>query len=200
MKKELRKNFSVVVKLMDKMQRSVLMGKNGYFGLNQINFVRNIDMACGRLEEAIDAIFEDCKDVVEKKEDIVMTLREGLDDFLYSTFMDDTECKPRTLCFEFNCGEKEGRKIYNIIVRFDELSDSIFVYVRRWYMRNERTTGNHRYDTYYMCSDCSKQDYFKNWIYSWGEKKWVDLKYNGHTYNQKEPVLEEPVFKMISLG
>ena len=199
MKKELRKNFSVVVKLLDKMQRSVLVEKKGYFGSNQIKFVRNIDMACGSLEEAVDAIFEDCKDVVEKKEDVVMTLRDGYDDFLYSTFRDDRECKPRTLCFEFDCGEKEGRKIYNIIVRFDELSDSIFVYVRRWYMRNERTTGNHHYDTYYMCSDCNKQDYFKNWIYSWEEKRWVDLKCNGHTYNQKEPVLEEPVFKMISL-
>lgn len=200
MKKELRKNFSVVVKLLDKMQRSVLVEKKGYFGSNQINFVRNIDMACESLEEAVDAIFEDCKDVVEKKEDVVMTLREGLDDFLYSMFREDKECKPRMLCFEFDCGEKEGRKIYNIIVRFDELSDSIFVYVRRWYMRNERTTGNNFYDTYYMCSDCNKKDYFKNWIYSWGEKRWVDLKCNGHTYNQKEPVLEEPVFKMISLG
>ena len=199
MKKELRKNFDVVVKLLDKMQRSVLMGKNGYFGLNQINFVRNIDMACGRLEEAIDAIFEDCKDVVEKKEDIVMTLREGLDGFLYSTFMDDTECKPRMLCFEFDCGEKEERKIYNIVVRFDEMSDSIFVYLRRWYMRGDRIMDTY-IRNYYDCPAYNKQGYFKNWIYSWGEKKWVDLKCNGHTYNQKEPVLEEPVFKMISLG
>ena len=79
MKKELRKNFGIVVMLLDKMQRSVLVEKKGYFSSNQINFVRYIDMACGRLGEAVDIIFEDCKDVVEKKEDIIMTLR-GYDD------------------------------------------------------------------------------------------------------------------------
>ena len=129
MKKELRKNFGIVVMLLDKMQRSVLVEKKGYFSSNQINFVRYIDMACGRLGEAVDIIFEDCKDVVEKKEDIIMTLR-GYDD-LYRTFRDEKECKPRLLRFEFDCGEKEKRKIYDIIVRFDELSDSIFVYIRR---------------------------------------------------------------------
>ena len=33
--------------LLDKMQRSVLVEKKGYFSSNQINFVRYIDMACG---------------------------------------------------------------------------------------------------------------------------------------------------------
>ena len=113
MKKELRKNFGIVVMLLDKMQRSVLVEKKGYFSSNQINFVRYIDMACGRLGEAVDIIFEDCKDVVEKKEDIIMTLR-GYDD-LYRTFRDEKECKPRLLRFEFDCGEKEKRKIYDII-------------------------------------------------------------------------------------
>lgn len=75
MKKELRKNFGIVVMLLDKMQRSVLVEKKGYFSSNQINFVRYIDMACGRLGEAVDIIFEDCKDVVEKKEDIVIDRR-----------------------------------------------------------------------------------------------------------------------------
>ena len=196
MRKELRKNFGVVVKLLDKMQRSVLVEKDSYFSSNQINFVRNIDMACGQLGEAVDVIFENCKDVVEKKEDIVMTLR-GYDD-LYRTFRDEKEYKPRLLRFEFDCGEKEKRKIYNIVVRFDELSDSIFVYLRRWYMRGDRMMGTY-IRNYYDCPAYSKQDYFKNWIYSWGEKRWVDLKCDGYTYNPEEPVLEEPVFKMISL-
>ena len=91
MKKELRKNFGIVVMLLDKMQRSVLVEKKGYFSSNQVNFVRNIDMACGRLGEAVEIIFEDCKDVVKKKEDIVMTLR-GYDD-LYRTFRDEKEYK-----------------------------------------------------------------------------------------------------------
>lgn len=196
MKKELRKNLGIVVMLLDKMQRSVLVEKKGYFSSNQVNFVRNIDMACGRLGEAVDIIFEDCKDVVKKKEDIVMTLR-GYDD-LYRTFRDEKEYKPRLLCFEFDCGEKEKRKIYNIVVRFDELSDSIFVYLRRWYMRGDRMMGTY-IRNYYDCPVYSKQDYFKNWIYSWGEKRWVDLKCDGYAYNPEEPVLEEPVFKMISL-
>lgn len=167
MKKELRKNFGIVVMLLDKMQRSVLVEKKGYFSSNQINFVRYIDMACGRLGEAVDIIFEDCKDVVEKKEDIIMTLR-GYDD-LYRTFRDEKECKPRLLRFEFDCGEKEKRKIYDIIVRFDELSDSIFVYIRRWYMRGDRTMGAY-FRNYYDCPAYDKQGCFKNWIYSWGEK------------------------------
>lgn len=168
MKKELRKNFGIVVMLLDKMQRSVLVEKKGYFSSNQVNFVRNIDMACGRLGEAVDIIFEDCKDVVKKKEDIVMTLR-GYDD-LYRTFRDEKEYKPRLLRFEFDCGEKEKRKTYNIVVRFDELSDSIFVYLRRWYMRGDRMIGAH-FRNYYDCPAYDKQDYFKNWIYSWGEKR-----------------------------
>jgi len=49
------------------------------------------------------------------------------------------------------------------------------------------------------CHAYDKQSCFKSWIYSWGENKWVDLKYNGYTYNPEEPVLEEPVFKMIPL-
>lgn len=196
MKKELRKNFGIVVMLLDKMQRSVLVEKKGYFSSNQINFVRYIDMACGRLGEAVDIIFEDCKDVVEKKEDIIMTLR-GYDD-LYRTFRDEKECKPRLLRFEFDCGEKEKRKIYDIIVRFDELSDSIFVYIRRWYMRGDRTMGAY-FRNYYDCPAYDKQGCFKNWIYSWGEKRWVDLKCDGYAYNPEEPVLEEPVFKMIAL-
>ena len=196
MKKELRKNFGIVVMLLDKMQRSVLVEKKGYFSSNQINFVRYIDMACGRLGEAVDIIFEDCKDVVEKKEDIIMTLR-GYDD-LYRTFRDEKECKPRLLRFEFDCGEKEKRKIYDIIVRFDELSDSIFVYIRRWYMRGDRTMGAY-FRNYYDCPAYDKQGCFKNWIYSWGEKRWVDLKCDRYTYNPEEPVLEEPVFKMIAL-
>lgn len=196
MKKELRKNFGIVVMLLDKMQRSVLVEKKGYFSSNQINFVRYIDMACGRLGEAVDIIFEDCKDVVEKKEDIIMTLR-GYDD-LYRTFRDEKECKPRLLRFEFDCGEKEKRKIYDIIVRFDELSDSIFVYIRRWYMRGDRTMGAY-FRNYYDCPAYDKQGCFKNWIYSWEEKRWVDLKCDGYTYNPEEPVLEEPVFKMIAL-
>ena len=141
MKKELRKNFGVVVKLLDKMQRSVLVDRNDCFGSNQINFVRNIDIACGRLEEAINVIFEDCKDVVEKKEDIVMTMMKQDYDVLYRTFRDNKEIKPRGLCFEFDCGEKEGRKIYDIIVRFDALSNSIFVYLRRWYMQGDSRMG-----------------------------------------------------------
>lgn len=76
MKKELRKNFGVAVKLLDKMQRSVLIEKDSYFSSNQISFVRNIDMACGKLGEAVDAIFEDCKDVMQSKEDVVMTMTE----------------------------------------------------------------------------------------------------------------------------
>lgn len=196
MKKELRKNFGIVVMLLDKMQRSVLVEKKGYFSSNQINFVRYIDMACGKLGEAVDVIFEDCKDVVEKKEDIIMTLR-GYDD-LYRTFRDEKECKPRLLRFEFDCGEKEKRKIYDIIVRFDELSDSIFVYIRRWYMRGDRTMGTY-FRNYYDCPAYDKQGCFKNWIYSWGEKIWVDLKCDGYTYNPEEPVLDEPVFKMIPL-
>ena len=76
MKKELRKNFGVVVKLLDRMQRSVLSKNGSYFSSNQINFVRNIDIACGKLGEAVDAIFEDCKDVMQSKEDIVMTMME----------------------------------------------------------------------------------------------------------------------------
>ena len=63
MKKELRKNVGVAVKLLDKMQ------KDSYFSSNQISFVRNIDMACEKLGEAVDAIFEDCKDVMQSKED-----------------------------------------------------------------------------------------------------------------------------------
>ena len=122
MKKELRKNFGVAVKLLDKMQRSVLAEKDSYFSSNQINFVRNIDMTCGKLGEAVDAIFEDCKDVVEKKEDVVMTMMEQDYDDLYRTFRDGKESKPRGLCFEFDCGEKAGRKIYNIVVRFDAVS------------------------------------------------------------------------------
>ena len=39
MKKELRKNFGIVVMLLDKMQRSVLVEKKGYFSSNQVNFV-----------------------------------------------------------------------------------------------------------------------------------------------------------------
>ena len=117
MKKELRKNFGVVVKLLDKMQRSVLVDRNDCFGSNQINFVRNIDMTCEKLGEAVDAIFEDCKDIVEKKEDVVMTMMKQDYDDLYCTFRDNKEIKPRGLCFEFDCGEKEGRKIYDIIVR-----------------------------------------------------------------------------------
>ena len=194
MRKELRKNFGVVVKLLDKMQRSVLVEKDSYFSSNQINFVRNIDMACGRLGEAVDAIFEDCKNVVQSKEDIVMTMMKQDYDDLYRTFRNNKEINPRGLCFEFDCGEKEERKLYNIIVRFDELTDSIFVHLRRWYMKG---------DTYsyfdYNCPSYNKQRYFKNWIYSWGEKRWVDLKCDGYTYNPDEPVLEEPVFKMISL-
>ena len=58
MRKELRKNFGRVMTLLDKMQRSVLIEKDSYFSSNQINFVRNIDMACGKLGEAVDAIFE----------------------------------------------------------------------------------------------------------------------------------------------
>lgn len=196
MKKELRKNFGIVVMLLDKMQRSVLVEKKGYFSSNQVNFIRYIDMACGKLGEAVDVIFEDCKDVVEKKENIIMTLR-GYDD-LYRTFRDEKECKPRLLRFEFDCGEKEGRKIYNIVVRFDELSDSIFVYLRRWYMRGDRMMGTY-IRNYYDCPAYDKQDCFKNWIYSWGEKRWVDLKCDGYAYNPEEPVLEEPVFKMIPL-
>ena len=198
MKKELRKNFGVAVKLLDKMQRSVLVEKDSYFSSNQINFVRNIDMACGRLGEAVDAIFEDCKDVVEKKEDVVMTMMEQDYDDLYRTFRDGKESKPRGLCFEFDCGEKAGRKIYNIVVRFDEISDSIFVYVRRWYMRGDKMMGTY-IRNYYDCPAYDKQGYFKNWIYSWGEKRWVDLKCDGYTYNPEEPVLEEPVFKKIPL-
>lgn len=194
MRKELRKNFGVVVKLLDKMQRSVLVEKDSYFSSNQINFVRNIDMACGRLGEAVDVIFEDCKDVVQSKEDIVMTMMEQDYDDLHRTFGDDRESKPCGLCFEFDCGKKEERKIYNIVVRFDEMSDSIFVYLRRWYMKND-TCGYFNYD----CRSYDKQRYFKNWTYSWGEKKWVGLKYNGYTYNSEEPVLEEPVFKKIPL-
>ena len=198
MKKELRKNFGRVMTLLDKMQRSVLIEKDSYFSSNQINFVRNIDMACGSLEEAVDAIFEDCKDVVEKKEDIEMTMMVQDYDDLYRTFRDGKECKPRRLCFEFECGEKEERKIYNIVVRFDELTDSIFVYLRRWYMRGNGMMGT-CIRNYYDCRSYDKQDYFKRWIYSWGEKRWVDLKCNGYAYNPEEPVLEEPVFKMISL-
>lgn len=194
MKKELRKNFGVVVKLLDRMQRSVLSKNGSYFSSNQINFVRNIDMACGRLGEAVDAIFEDCKDVVQSKEDILMTIMEQDYDDLYRAFGNDRESKPRGLCFEFDCGKKEERKIYNIVVKFDELSDSIFVYLRRWYMKND-TCSYSNYD----CRSYDKQRYFKNWIYSWGEKKWVDLKYNEYTYNPDEPVLEEPVFKKIPL-
>lgn len=194
MKKELRKIFGVAIKLLDKMQRSMLVEKDSYFSSNQINFVRNIDMACGRLGEAVDAIFEDCKDVVEKKEDIVMTMMTQDYNDLYRTFRDGKESKPRGLYFEFDCGEKEERKIYDIIVRFDELTDSIFVYLRRWYMKG---------DTYsyfdYNCPSYNKQRYFKNWIYSWGEKRWVDLKCDGYTYNPEEPALEEPVFKRIPL-
>ena len=195
MKKELRKNFGVVAKLLDKMQRSVLVDRNDCFGSNQINFVRNIDMACGKLGEAVDAIFEDCKDIVEKKEDVVMTMMKQDYDDLYRTFRDNKEIKPRGLCFEFDCGEKEGRKIYDIIVRFDALSNSIFVYLRRWYMRGDRTYSSYYYD----CRSYDKQSYFKNWIYSWGEKRWVDIKCDGYTYNPEEPVLEEPVFKKIPL-
>ena len=198
MKKELRKNFGVAVKLLDKMQRIVLVEKDSYFSSNQINFVRNIDMACGRLGEAVDAIFEDCKNVVKSKEDIVMTMMKQDYDDLYRTFRDNKEIKPRGLCFEFDCGEKAGRKIYNIVVRFDEISDSIFVYVRRWYMRGDKMMGTY-IRNYYDCPAYDKQGYFKNWIYSWGEKRWVDLKCDGYTYNPEEPVLEEPVFKMISL-
>lgn len=195
MKKELRKNFGVVVKLLDKMQRSVLVDRNDCFGSNQINFIRNIDMACGRLGEAVDAIFEDCKDVVEKKEDVVMTMMEQDYDDLYRTFRDGKESKPRGLCFEFDCGEKEGRKIYDIIVRFDALSNSIFVYLRRWYTKGDRTYSSY----YYECYAYDKQSYFKNWIYSWGEKRWIDIKCDGYAYNPEEPVLEEPVFKKIPL-
>ena len=195
MRKELRKNFGVAVKLLDKMQRSVLVDRNDCFGSNQINFVRNIDIACGRLEEAINVIFEDCKDVVE---DVVMTMMKQDYDDLYRTFRDNKEIKPRGLCFEFDCGEKAGRKIYNIVVRFDEISDSIFVYVRRWYMRGDKMMGTY-IRNYYDCPAYDKQGYFKNWIYSWGEKRWVDLKCDGYTYNPEEPVLEEPVFKKIPL-
>lgn len=195
MRKELRKNFGVVVKLLDKMQRSVLVDRNDCFGSNQINFVRNIDMACEKLGEAVDAIFEDCKDVVEKKEDVVMTMTVRDYDDLYRTFRDGKECKPQGLCFEFDCGENEGRKIYDIIVRFDEMSDSIFVYLKRWYTKGDRTYSSY----YYECRAYDKQSYFKNWIYSWGEKKWVDIKCDGYTYNPEEPVLEEPVFKKIPL-
>lgn len=194
MKKELRKNFGVVVKLLDKMQRSVLAKNYSYFSSNQINFIRNIDMACGRLGEAVDVIFEDCKDVVQNKEDIVMTMMEQDYDDLHRTFGNDRESKPRGLCFEFDCGKKEERKIYNIVVKFDELSDSIFVYLRRWYMKND-TCSYSNYD----CRSYDKQRYFKNWIYSWGEKRWVDLKCDGYDYNPEEPVLEEPVFKKIPL-
>ena len=175
----MRKNFGRAMTLLDKMQRSVLIEKDSYFSSNQINFVRNIDMACGKLGEAVDAIFEDCKDVVEKKEDVVMTMTVRDYDDLYRMFRDNKEIKPRGLCFEFDCGEKEGRKIYDIIVRFDALSDSIFVYLRRWYMR-----GDGRVCTcirnYYDCRSYDKQRCFKNWIYSWGEKRWVDLKCNGY--------------------
>lgn len=198
MRKELRKNFGRVMTLLDKMQRSVLIEKDSYFSSNQINFVRNIDMACGKLGEAVDAIFEDCKDVVESKEDVVMTMAIQDYDDLYRTFRDGKECKPRGLCFEFDCGKKEGRKIYDIIVRFDESSDSIFVYLRRWYMRGDSRMGA-CIRNYYDCRTYDKQSYFKNWIYSWGEKKWVDIKCDGYTYNPEEPVLEEPVFKKIPL-
>ena len=190
MRKELRKNFGVAVKLLDRMQRSVLAKNYSYFSSNQINFIRNIDMACGRLGEAVDVIFEDCKDVVQSKEDIVMTMMEQDYDDLHRTFRCDNESKPRRLCF----GKKEERKIYNIVVRFDELSDSIFVYLRRWYMKND-TCSYSNYD----CRSYDKQRYFKNWIYSWGEKKWVDLKCNEYTYSSEELVLEEPVFKKIPL-
>lgn len=190
MRKELRKNFGVAVKLLDRMQRSVLAKNYSYFSSNQINFIRNIDMACGRLGEAVDVIFEDCKDVVQSKEDIVMTMMEQDYDDLHRTFRGDNESKPRRLCF----GKKEERKIYNIVVRFDELSDSIFVYLRRWYMKND-TCSYSNYD----CRSYDKQRYFKNWIYSWGEKKWVDLKCNEYTYSSEELVLEEPVFKKIPL-
>lgn len=201
MRKELRKNFGVVVKLLDRMQKSVLIENDSYFSSNQINFVRNIDMTCGKLGEAVDAIFEDCKDVVQSKEDVVMTMMEQDYDNLYRTFRDGKESKPRGLYFEFDCGEKEGRKIYDIIVRFDKLSDSSFVYVKRWYMKKDTYIP----DSYYNCRSYDKQRYFKNWIYSWGEKKWVHIKRNGYyTYNsdynsKEEPVLEEPVFKRIPL-
>lgn len=198
MKKELRKNFGVAVKLLDKMQRSMLIEKDSYFSSNQISFVRNIDMACEKLGEAVDAIFEDCKDVMQSKEDVVMTMTEQDYDELYRTFRDGKESKPRGLCFELECGEKAGRKIYNIVVRFDELTDSIFVYLRRWYMRGDRLMGTY-FRSHYDCHAYDKQSCFKSWIYRWGEKKWVDLKYNGYTYNPEEPVLEEPVFKMIPL-
>ena len=194
MKKELRKNFGVVVKLLDRMQRSVLSKNGSYFSSNQINFVRNIDIACGKLGEAVDAIFEDCKDVMQSKEDIVMTMMEQDYDDLYRAFGNDRESKPRGLCFEFDCGKKEERKIYNIVVRFDEMSDSIFVYLRRWDMKND-TCSYFNYD----CRYYDRQRYFKNWIYSWGEKRWVDLKCNGYTYNSEKPVLEEPVFKKMPL-
>lgn len=194
MKKELRKSFGVVVKLLDRMQRSVLSKNGSYFSSNQISFVRNIDIACGKLGEAVDAIFEDCKDVMQSKEDIVMTMMEQDYDDLYRAFGNDRESKPRGLCFEFDCGKKEERKIYNIVVRFDEMSDSIFVYLRRWYMKND-TCSYFNYD----CRYYDRQRYFKNWIYSWGEKRWVDLKCNGYTYNSEKPVLEEPVFKKMPL-
>ena len=108
MRKELRKNFGVVVKLLDKMQRSVLVEKDSYFSSNQINFVRNIDMACGRLGEAVDAIFEDCKNVVKSKEDIVMTMMKQDYDDLYRTFRDNKEIKPRGLCLSLIAERKKS--------------------------------------------------------------------------------------------
>ena len=65
-------------------------------------------------------------------------------------------------------------------------------------MRGDRMMGTYLRN-YYDCPAYDKQGCFKNWIYSWGEKRWVDLKCDGYTYNPEEPVLEEPVFKMIPL-